>query len=230
MTDTTTTPANGQAPTEPLDALTRQEAREARVAAARAAEKKRRDDRRAEKRAARQASRDRTRMLLATPPRVDWRWGAWIGSGVLLTTVAAFGWRISERADRPVIVQNVVPGAATATPTSGLPARPNPLAGVGRPLGSSAALMIGSADERGETITVKLTSGDVDLGAARVEDVAGQLWALGPTDPCKLSVVAPDARRVIVVPPVDGKAPVGATPLFDCTPPSTTPTSAAGTS
>jgi hypothetical protein len=146
-----------------------------------------------------------------------------VAGGVALLTVCGFGWRVSERSD-PIVVVNPAPAAAEAPPTSAPGAATNPLQGVGRPLSTLAAAVVGSYDPASRLVVVPTKAGDVKLGAGRVEELAGQVWAMGPTDPCTIYVTSPDPRQAPkAVKKVDGQPlPDGATPLFDCTPPTTT--------
>lgn len=160
--------------------------------------------------------------FLRQPVPVDRSWAKWVGGGLVLLSVCGFVWRVSERSD-PIVVVNPAAPSAQTTATSGVGLVSNPFKGVGHPVSNLAAAIISSYDQAGRTVVVATSSGDLSLGAGRVEDLAGQMWAMGQTDPCDVFVTSPDPRQSPkAVKKVAGQPlPTGATPLFDCTPPTT---------
>jgi hypothetical protein len=208
------------------DESARRSARDARAVAAKAQRKAKADEKKAAKRARRKARL----AVLEDPPKVAREWGFWIAGGVLVAGVAAFGWRISEKTDPQVLVQNVVPAGAQQTQTSGPAPLADPFAGFGKPVHSMAAGQIGSWDPNGQTVAVATTVGELELGADRATNIANQVRGQVGADLCKVALFAMDPRQTptVVAPDASGKTPLGAVPVFDCSPPASTVTSVAG--
>lgn len=179
----------------------------------------------AEKRGEKKARRAERVEFLHRPVPVDRSWAKWVGGGVALLAVCGFVWRVSERRD-PIVVVNADRQTEQSAPTatSAPPPATSPLAGLGKPVSNLAAAVIGSYDPAGRLVAVKTTAGVVQLGAGRVEDLAGQVWAFGPTDPCSIYITSPDPKQSpLAVKKTTGETlPADASPLFDCTTPTTT--------